>query len=388
MDGITLFDMSSADPARRGFSGAVSDGRFIYFIPLNNGEFFGQVVRYDPQRAFDDPDAWSGFDSTQLDAGSRGFIDAVFDGRYLYLVPFCRGMHHGQVTRYDTRAAFDDPAGWSVFDTMTVHPHSRGFVSGCFDGRYLYLAPYQLDFTTHHGQITRYDTQAGFSDPAAWQVFDTASVHPDSRGFHSAVHAGNHVYFVPYFRGAKQYSGVLARLDRRLPFTSPEAWECFDLTSVDAGFKGFIGGAYRDGMLYLAPYMDGIDRHGRVVRFDTTAGLSDPQAWTGFDCAQVDAGSRGFFGAVCDSRYLYLVPHCRGVGMYHGQLTRLDLHGRFDDPASWSICDLGGIDPACRGFIGGALHGGKLYLAPFEIDAGKHSGLAVSLRLDQEAIWR
>src|SRR4051812_11456285 len=135
MDGITLFDMSRADPAWRGFSGAVSDGQFIYYAPLNNGGFFGQVVRYDPQRAFDDPTAWSGFDTTRIDAGSRGFVDAVFDGRYLYLVPFCRGEHHGQVTRYDTRAAFDDPASWSAFDTMTVHPDSRGFVSGCFDGR-------------------------------------------------------------------------------------------------------------------------------------------------------------------------------------------------------------------------------------------------------------
>lgn len=387
MSPITLFDISAGDPARRGFSGAVSDGRFIYMVPLNNGNFFGRVVRYDPERAFDDAAAWEDFDSTQIDAGSRGFVDAVFDGRFLYLVPFCRGEHHGQVTRFDTRLPFHDPASWAVFDTMALHPHSRGFVSACFDGRYLYLAPYQLDHRVHHGQVTRHDTQGNFTDPDAWQVFDTATVHPDSRGFHSAVWAGDHIYFVPYLRGGGHYSGVLARLDRRAPFDSPAAWECVDLTGFDAGFKGFIGGACHDGMLYLAPYMDGAHRHGRVVRFDTRAALADPAAWLGFDCARVDPGSRGFFGALCDGRHLYLVPHCRGVGAYHGQLTRLDLRAEFDDPASWSICDLGLVDPACRGFIGGALHGSKMYLAPFETDAGCHSGLAACVTLDQDGVW-
>lgn len=387
MNGITLFDMSAADPARRGFSGAVSDGRFVYMVPLNNGEFFGQVMRYDPERAFDDPAAWTGFDSTQVDAGSRGFVDAVFDGRYLYLIPFFRGVHHGQVTRFDTTLPFQEAASWSVFDTATVHPDSRGFVSGCFDGRYVYLAPYQLDHVVHHGQVTRYDTHAAFADSASWQVFDTAQVHADSRGFHSSVCDGDYIYFVPYLRGGGQYSGVLARLDRRLPFDDPASWDCVDLTEFDAGFKGFIGGVCHDGMLYLAPYSDGTDRHGRVVRFDTSAALHDRQAWTGFDCARVDPGSRGFFGALTDGRHLYLVPHCRGVNAYHGQLTRLDLQRPFDDLGSWSTCDLGRIDPHCRGFIGGVFHDDKLYLAPFETDAGAHSGLAVCMTPDRDVDW-
>lgn len=387
MGAIELFDVGAADPALRGFSGAVTDGRYIYLAPLNNGSFFGQVARYDPALPFDDPAAWDSFDSALVDGSSRGFVDGIFDGRYLYLIPFCNGVHHGQVTRYDTRLPFGEAASWTVFDTMALHPHSRGFVSGCFDGRYLYLAPYQLDHVTHHGQVTRYDTEAGFTDPAAWQVFDTAAVDPDSRGFHSALSAGDYVYFVPYFRGGGQYSGMLARYDRRLPFDSASAWTCVDLTAFDAGSKGFIGAVCHDHMLYLAPYMDGGDRHGRVARYDTRLPVNDAASWKVFDCARVDQGSRGFFGALCDGRHLYLVPHCRGVGQYHGQLTRCDLAAGFDDPSSWSFCDIGAIDPNGRGFIGGALLGGYLYLAPFETDAGRHSGLAVRLKLDDESLW-
>jgi hypothetical protein len=387
MNGIDLFDISKDHPESKGYSGAVCDGRYIYLIPLNNGNFHGQIARFDPEFAFDDPAGWQRFDSTQFDPGSCGFVDGVFDGRYLYLIPFFRGTHHGQVTRYDTRLPFTDAASWAVFDSMTVHPNSKGFVSGCFDGRYLYLAPYQLDLSTQHGQITRFDTQGNFADPASWQVFDTASVHPDSRGFHSAVTDGDYVYFVPYLRGGKQYSGLLLRLDRRLPFDSVDAWQSMDLTTIDPGCRGFVGGVCHDGMLYLAPYMDGDDRHGRVARYDTRRPLTDAGAWTVFDCAKFDPGSRGFFGAVCDGGHLYLVPHCRGVGQYHGQLTRLDLSKKFDDPASWSMCDLGKVDPACRGFIGGALKDGYLYLAPFEIDAGCHSGLAVRVKLDRDGIF-
>jgi len=387
MDGIELFDVSRVHPANRGFSGAVFDGRFIYLVPLNNGDFFGQVLRFDPSGAFDDPASWDNFDSTQVSADSRGFIDGLFDGRYLYLIPFCNSEHHGQVTRYDTHLPFSDAASWTVFDTTKVHQNSRGFVSGCFDGRYIYLSPYQLNHSTQHGQVTRFDTQARFDDVSAWQVFDTASVHPDSRGFHSAVSEGDYIYFIPYLRGEGKHSGLLLRFDRRMPFDSPSAWQYFDLTQLDPGCQGYVGGVCHDGMLYLAPYIEDLNRHGRVVRFNTRAEFDDPTSWSVFDCAQVDQGSRGFFGALCDGRYLYLLPHCRGVGHYHGQLTRHDLTKEFDDPASWSICDVGRVDAAARGFIGGVLHAGYLYLVPYEIDASCHSGLAARVKLDKEDIW-
>ena len=387
-EAVQFFDTSGVHAGSRGFSGVVSDGRHLYFVPLNNGDFHGQVTRFDTTQDFADPAAWDVFDSAAVHAASRGFVDGLFDGRYVYLVPFCNGQHHGQVTRYDTTLPFVDRASWQVFDTMSVHPHSRGFVSGCFDGRYLYFAPYQLDHATTHGQVTRFDTQEGFTEPSSWAVFDTATVHPDSRGFHSAVwDGGDYVYLVPYLRGGQEYSGLLVRYDRRLAFDAPDAWQSFDLTTLDAGCRGYVGGCAHAGQLYLAPYVDGSERHGRVLRFDTDKPLGDATAWSLFDCARVDAGSRGFFGALCDDAALYLIPHCRGPGQYHGQLTRHDVTGAFHDPAAWSVRDLGRDHPAARGFIGAVLHGGHLYLAPFETDAGQHSGLVARLRLDAANLW-
>jgi hypothetical protein len=385
---IEFFDATRIDAACRGFSGVVAVGRHLYFAPLNNGDFHGRVLRHDTAGEFADPAAWDVFDCATLDPAARGFVDVLSDGRHLYLVPFCNGLHHGRVVRHDTQGGFRDPASWQVFDLQSLQPEARGFVSGCFDGRHVYFAPYQLDHATTNGLIARFDTQSEFGVAASWRFFDATQVHPDCCGFHSAIDDGaGHVLFVPYLREGKTYNGRLLRLDARKDFADPSAWESFDLTTLDPHCKGYVGGCCRDGQLYLAPYFDGADRHGRALRFDTRGRLADPAAWTLFDCATLDPGSRGFFGAVADADYLYLIPHCRGVGQYHGQITRYRRAMDFAAAAAWSFHDLGRDHPLARGFIGGALHGGHLYLAPFETDAGCHSGLVARLCTDAEQLW-
>jgi hypothetical protein len=388
---VEVFDLTQVHPEAKGFSGAVFDGRFIYLVPLNNGQFQGRVLRFDPQGQFDDPSAWASFDSASVNANSRGFVNGMFDGRYLYLIPYFNGRHHGLVTRYDTQAAFDAPDSWQFFDTGQLHPNCRGFVSGCFDGRYVYLSPYQLDFTATHGQVTRFDSQGDFLDAAAWETFDACTLHPDSRGFHSALHDGDYVYFVPYLNTGKEYSGLIARYDRRLPFASPAAWKHLELSNLNPGCKGYVGGCVHQGYLFLSPYIDGIDRHGRVLRYDPrhagfdSSELDDTAVWRLFDTAQIDPDSRGFFGAIGAGDRLFMVPHCRGVGQYHGLLTYCELGNDgqgFVNAANWSTFDLAGINPNLRGFIGGVVHGDWLYLPPFETDAGQHSGLMARVNLD------
>ncbi|MBF0468710.1 MAG: hypothetical protein HQK61_07475, partial [Desulfamplus sp.] len=52
------------------------------------------------------------------------------------------------------------------------------------------------------------------------------------------------------------------------------------------------------------------------------------------------------------------------------------------DPSAWTICDAARVHPDCRGLMGGVIHDKYLYMAPFEIDAGEHSGLMVRVNLD------
>ncbi|UCE61215.1 MAG: hypothetical protein JSU63_05595, partial [Phycisphaerales bacterium] len=93
-----------------GYSNAVFDGRYVYFAPWHNGTgFHGEVLRYDTQGEFGHASSWATYDPSAHDVGvrPRGFTGAVFDNRYVYFVPWNNGVDfHGEVLRYDTEGSF------------------------------------------------------------------------------------------------------------------------------------------------------------------------------------------------------------------------------------------------------------------------------------------
>jgi hypothetical protein len=96
----------------RAYNGGHFDGRYVYFVPSqqDSGVMHGDIVRYDTQGAFTSAASWSGADLTSAgmlnSANYQGFIGAVFDGRYLYLIPWDNAQPpnsaSGWVARYDT----------------------------------------------------------------------------------------------------------------------------------------------------------------------------------------------------------------------------------------------------------------------------------------------
>ncbi len=148
------FNLSAVSPKIGGFSGGAFDGRYVYFVPASNGI----VWRFDTQSpsSFTSATSWSTFDTTTLNAGAKGFQGAAFDGRYVYFVPFNDGVFDGVLPRYDTEAgadAFTSASSWSVFDTTRVNPQANGYQGAAFDGRYLYLVP------DNNGIVTRFDAK-------------------------------------------------------------------------------------------------------------------------------------------------------------------------------------------------------------------------------------
>jgi len=57
---------------------------------------------------------------------AKGFIGAAFDGRYLYLVPYNNGAYNGVAAALRHDAMFGDASSWSTFDIATVDPNARG----------------------------------------------------------------------------------------------------------------------------------------------------------------------------------------------------------------------------------------------------------------------
>jgi len=78
-----ILDLTTIDADLKGFAGGFTDGRYGYFVPWNNGTYFGKVVRID----LNDFSTVSVLDLTTTDADLKGFFGGFTDGRYGYFVP-------------------------------------------------------------------------------------------------------------------------------------------------------------------------------------------------------------------------------------------------------------------------------------------------------------
>jgi hypothetical protein len=255
-----------------GFNGGVFDGRYVYFAANSTATFSpaASVLRYDTQAAFDAGNAWAAFDTTLLEpegGAPIAFTGAVTDGRYVYFVPHAdtTSAGSGLVVRYDAQSSFTSIASWSSFDTTVVGGGGdagdagvAGFRGGLFDGRYVYLVP-------TGSVVARYDTQASFTSTSAWSSYDT-QISQGVTSFGGSVAGGGafdgrYAYFV----GAN-----VVRCDTQTNFADPSSWSSFDTTPLlgDASPYTFQGAVFDGRYLYLVPYTANLDWMGWVVRFD------------------------------------------------------------------------------------------------------------------------
>ena len=99
--------------------GAAFDGRYLYFPPGFQGDprtesdQSSSVIRYDTKAPFRDNSSYSSFDmAAVLGPGAACFDGGAFDGRYIYFVP----LENPLVVRYDTGGPYEDPESWQSFD--------------------------------------------------------------------------------------------------------------------------------------------------------------------------------------------------------------------------------------------------------------------------------
>jgi len=384
---IQFYDVTKKNSSLKGFSGVVHDGRYLYYAPLSNdkGVFHGNVTRYDATSEFQHANSWESFDLSDLNNQATGFVDAFFDGQFIYFIPYHSTHHHGLVARYNTQQPFDKTDSWTFFDLVkNLDPNCRGFVSGTFDGRYLYLAPYQCSWTQYNGRMVQFDTKKDFTNVSNWKMFNSELKWPGSRGFHGAISTNDHTYFIPYVRKNRDYHGLLVRHKQNTPFDEPQNWDCLDLTSIHPLAKGFVGGCFDGRYIYLAPYFNGIERHGLVLRADTSKNVLDPNNWETFDMTLLNPDNRGYFGAKVHGEFVYMLPHCKTEGIYQGRLVRYDRRMDFHEPEAWNSFDTSQKHSKSMGYMGCAVIENDLYMAPYEISPFNHSGLTVKINLLHE----
>ena len=347
------------------FAGAVFDGRYVTFVPQVHGTSAGSVaVRYDtlaPAGDFAAPasPAWQSFDvSTLSDGGgalTTGFFGGSFDGRYLYFVPRNDGVPFGRVVRYDAlgsldaalvgsgsdgaaeasasdagdastgtgaaAAGFADPALWSSFDFSGTDPTARGFTGGVFASGALFFVPNAndaFDAAVHFGNsgtVVRYQVDAGFGAASSYTTFDTTRVNGLAYDDIGGAFDGRYVYLVPHA------TGVISRYDTTASFASVSAWSTYDTSRVvfvDGGTAPFAGGAFDGRFVYFVPF--GNSGVTALLRYDTESTFAADCAWSSFDFTQLEPQDSGvsslFVGAVFDGQYLYLIPSSGTKGAY------------------------------------------------------------------------
>jgi len=359
-----------------GFHGAAFDGRYIYFVPfLRLEEQHGEVLRYDTQSEFDSVSSWSSFDPSSSGVGTRpkGFHGAVFDGQYVYFVPFNNGAGlNGEVLRYDTSGDFENASSWSTYDPGSngVGVDPDGYHGAVFDGQYVYFVPFH-NGTNEHGEFLRLNTQGSFSSASSWEAYDPGAngVGTDPDGYRGGVYDGQYIYFAPHHNGTSNHGEVL-RYNTSGTFNSASSWSAYDPGANGVGFDpdGYHGAVFDGQYVYFVPYYDGIEQHGEVLRYDTSGDFASASSWVSFDPSKNGIGNDadGYHDAVYDGRYIYLAPYNNGSEQ-HGEVLRYDTEGSFTSASSWSTYDPGdngvGNDP--DGFNGVITDSIFIYFIPY-----------------------
>ncbi len=245
MNAKTFTELPSELPF--GYGGAVFDGRYLHLIPSStDGEGPHRTfARYDTLLDFSAPEAWDTFDAA--DAGlpndGQGYLGGAFDGRYIYFAPHgAVGTRNLYFLRLDTLADYQDPNAWSYYFAGIDFPGAQidRFGGALFDGRFVYFSPYGPT----NNLVLRYDTQRDFSATNAWTHFNTTGIGVAQPQVANIVYDGRFAYFIPHGQGATP-STTLLRLDTQEIFTTASAWAALELPQYQAWGSTFsVNGIY------------------------------------------------------------------------------------------------------------------------------------------------
>ncbi len=353
----TIYDLSNVASTVPFFDGTAFDGQHIYFAPGDQtGPAAGLVFRYDTTAPFMTPSSWDTY-ATWTDGGAGQPVacaGGLFAAPYVYFLPLitsCCGSGH--INRVDSTKPFGSASSWSSFDTTTLSAGDNRLLGATFDGRYIYLVPQISNI------LTRYDTTAPFDAGSSYELFNFGSTAAAGELMFTAIFDGHYVYVIPsmYYTAGS----VVLRYDTTATFTNGSSYTTFDTTMVNAGAKGFSGGAFDGRYLYLIPGFDGTADSGLALRYDTTAAFTTGASWEQFDTMALSPDARGYIDADFDGRYIYYVPNEDETS---GVVVRFDTTASFTLASSWQTFDTRTLNPSAAAYSSAVFDGRYVYFEP------------------------
>jgi len=375
----SAFDAGETDGLQTGgYFGVIYDGRYVYHAPCKLGaSFHGRALRHDTEGEFKSPDSWSAYDAAGTDGLiTVGYAGGAFDGRYVYYAPFTHATaRHAQVLRYDSKGDFTESGSWSAYDASSSDGlKAAGFVEAVFDGRYVYFSPFGYD-PIAHGRVLRYDTEAEFKEAESWSLYDAGFTGGLSmKGFYGLILEGDYIYFVPFNDGI-EFHGRVLRYNTKGDFKEEASWAAYDASSTGGlDTRGYKMAASDGHYIYFVPFRTSTaECHGRVLRYDIEGPFEDAASWDAYDAGETDGlNTKAYVGAAFDGTYIYFCPYSYGAVDYHAMALRYNVTGDFLSPESWSAFEANPIDGlTTKGYKGIVFDGTYLHFTPY------HDGTAI-----------
>lgn len=211
---VTSFQLLDADPNAYAFDGGTFDGKFLYLAIYKSGGPC-PLMRYDISKPFATASSWTAFDLAPL--GTCGHRGATYDGKYLYFVPhYGVSGFNGRILRFDPTKPFTSSSSYLVYDLATaINPNLSAFAGAVFDGRFVHLVP---QGTASSGLVASYDVTKPFDADTSWKQFDTTALDANAKTFLGGVFDGRYVYMSPVG------NNVVVRYDAKSPPGLPAGW--------------------------------------------------------------------------------------------------------------------------------------------------------------------
>ena len=96
-------NLATFDADNIGYFGVGNDGRYVYLSPFFNGAYHGRALRYDTSGPFTAAASWEALTLSGIDANLKGFTGIVSDGFSIFYVPYYQGTSYsGTVVRFSS----------------------------------------------------------------------------------------------------------------------------------------------------------------------------------------------------------------------------------------------------------------------------------------------
>jgi len=344
-------NISSVSTNLYGFGRGCSDGRYIYLPPYRSTAYHGKLTRIDTNNFT--TGGTTVLDLSTINANYVGYKKCLTDGKFLYLLPLVNTLgEHGNLIRVDLQNFA--VGGVTVIDLASINANFISCMGGCIVGSYLfiitsrvgtdpnkscYIIKVDLNNFSAGGVTSTVDLEpyyshyySGYSDlfsdgnklwgapfinPSIGAEFGVAvavnvnnlssigsisleSVNSTLRGFTSGFFDGRYNYYIGDRQSAGVYSGNIARVD--MNDYSNSSW--ISLKSINVDWKYFDGGAIYDGRyFYVFTSHESTSRIHRIDSNDFSASGVTTIDHTAYDATitQMNAGCY-------DGKYIYTFP--------------------------------------------------------------------------------